>query len=460
MSARATNTHRSAMDELRATVSGGAAAPSDGAFAQACQLWNGAVQHRPAMIAFCRCAEDVTAAVRFARRHRLALSVRGGGHDWAGRAVRPDGMVVDLAGMREVVVDERARVATVAGGALIKDLVDAAANHGLVAASGSCNGVGMAGLTLGGGYGLLNGSYGLAADNLLSAEVVLADGRRVMAGPDEAPDLFWAIRGGGGNYGVVTAMRIRLHQPQDVLGGAIVFPWDEASPVLRRLADIAPQMPDELGMNLAMMHGPDGRPALMLAPLWNGKRADGKRSDGERAMAELQGLGAPQMVNVGPTSYADMIAQFDPFMEPGRHWALRTRWLPELDADAVAVMLAAVSAMTSPASLVGLHHFHGAAARVPSDATAFGLRRPHYLVEIIASWEPADDGSAHRRWADELCRDLGPFALPGGYANLLGPEHREQVADAYGGNGDKLLAVKRRFDPNGVFSSAIPLPHN
>ena len=240
MSTSAT-TQRNAMDELRANVSGGVALPSDPAFTAASQVWNGAVQHRPAMIAFCTCTEDVAAAVRFARRQRLALSVRGGGHDWAGRALRSDGLVVDLTGMREVSVGKLARVATIAGGALISDLVAAAAAHDLVAVSGSCNGVGMAGLTLGGGYGLLNASYGLAADNLLGAEVVLADGRCVTTSPDAAPDLFWAIRGGGDNFGVVTSMRVRQHQPQDLLGGSIVFPWEQASTVLRRFAEMAPR---------------------------------------------------------------------------------------------------------------------------------------------------------------------------------------------------------------------------
>ena len=286
--------------------------------------------------------------------------------------------------------------------------------------------------------------------------MVLADGRIVTTDPGKAPDLFWAIRGGGGNFGVVTSMRVGLHQPRELLGGSIIYPWEQASTVLRRYADIAASMPDELGVNMAMMRGADGRPALLLAPLWNGER-----QRGEHAMAVLQNLGTPQMAHVGPTTYANMLAQFDPFMVPGRHWAIRTRWLPEFGAGAIAAMLAAVSAMTSPISAIGIHHFHGAGTRVPPDATAFGLRRPHFLVEIIAGWEPAgDDGSAHRRWGDELWRNLGPFALPGGYANLLGPDEREQAADAYGGNAARLLAVKRRVDPDGVFSSAIPLPQH
>ncbi len=447
--------NRSAADELRATVSGGVALPSDEAYADACRLWNGAVQRRPAVIAFCTRPDDVAAAVRVARRHGLPLSVRGGGHDWAGRALCDGGIVVDLTGMRGVVVDPHARVATVAGGARIKDVVAAAAGHGLVAVTGNCGAVGMAGLTLGGGYGLLSGLHGLAVDNLLGAEVVLADSRRVAAGPDEEPDLFWALRGGGGNFSVVTSMRIRLHEVRDLLGGVVMYPWGEAENVLRRYATFIATTPDEFGALAVMMSGLDGEPGILLAPLWSG---DGP--SGERVMEGLQeALGTPQLAQLGPVTYSDTIAQFDAWVVDGRHWELRTRWLPGLAPGAVAAMVAAVARKTSPYSTVTMHHFHGAPARIAPDATAFGMRREHFMVEIIAAWEPGeDDGSAHRRWAEKLWRDLAPFALPGGYANLLGPDDREQAADAYGGNAVRLRTLKRRFDPNGVFASAIPLP--
>ena len=199
----------SCADELRAGISGGVALPGDEFYDEGSRVWNGAVRHRPAIVAFCKQPADVQAAVIAARRHGLPLSVRSGGHDWAGRALRDGGLVIDLTGMRDVAVDPRALVATVAGGARAKDVAAAAGAHNLVAALGICGTVGMAGLTLGGGYGPLSGSCGLAADNLLSAEIVLADGRRVTTGPDAEPELFWALRGGGGNFGVVTSLRGR-----------------------------------------------------------------------------------------------------------------------------------------------------------------------------------------------------------------------------------------------------------
>jgi FAD/FMN-containing dehydrogenase len=442
--------------ELRAMMQGRVVLRGDDDYARTRKIWNGAVENQPALLAACETSTDVQAAVRVARRHDLPLSVRCGGHDWAGRALRTDGLVIDLTSMWQVFVDPHSRVATVAGGANIKDVAVAADAHGLVAALGNCGTVGVAGLTLGGGYGPLNGLYGLAADNLLAAEMVLADGRRVMIGPDEEPELFWAIRGGGGNFGVVTSLRIQLHEKRHMLVGPIVYPWSEAEPVLQRYAKFAATMPDELGITVAMMSGPDGQPSLMFLPLWNGDK-----QRGERIIKEVQALGTPQLAQVGPMTYGDMLALFDPWLEAtdGCHWETRTRSLPGLAPDAIDVITKAVTARTSPYSMVNWHHFHGTATRIPAEDIPFGLRQEHFMVEIIAGWQPdGGDGATHRQWAQDLWESLAPFALPGGYANFLVPRDREQVRNAYGSNGARLRALKRRFDPDGVFSSAIPLP--
>jgi FAD/FMN-containing dehydrogenase len=442
--------------ELRAAISGPVALPGDELYAEGSRVWNGAVCHRPAIIAFCDQPGDVQAAVRAARRHGLPLSVRGGGHDWAGRALCDGGLVIDLTGMRDVTVDPRGLEATVAGGARAKDVAAAAGAHGLVAALGNCGTVGMAGLTLGGGYGPLSGFCGLAADNLLGAEIVLADGRCVKTGPDAEPDLYWALRGGGGNFGVVTSLRVRLHPARDMLVGSIIYNWNEAGAVLRRYAAFAATAPDELGVTVGVMSGPDGQPVIMVAPLWNGERRQG-----ERAMEEMQAFATPLSAQVGPATYSDLLAQFDAWVEAvdGYHWELRTRWLPALTAGAADAIIAAKAGAASPHCSVFWHHFHGAATRMAPDGAAFGLRREHFMVEIIAGWKPdGDDGAEHRRWAQNFWQSLAPFALPGGYANLLGPDDREQAAGAYGGNAARLRVLKRRFDPDGVFASAIPLP--
>jgi FAD/FMN-containing dehydrogenase len=443
-------------DELRAAISGCVALPGHALYDEGSRVWNGAVGRHPAIVAFCRQPEDVQAAVRAARRHGLPLSVRGGGHDWAGRALRDDGLVIDLTGMRDVVVDPRALVATVAGGARIKDVAAAAGAHGLVAALGNCGTVGMAGLTLGGGYGPLCGTCGLAADNLLGAEIVLEDGRRVTTGPEAEPDLYWALRGGGGNFGAVTSMRVRLHPARDLLAGSVVYNWNEAGAVLRRYAAFAATAPDELGMAVGVMSAPDGEAVIMVVPLWNGERRRG-----ESVMQELQALGTPRAAHVGPETYAGMLAQLDVWVEAadGCHWETRTRWLPTLSPGAIDTIIAAKARAASPYCSIFWHHFHGAATRTAPDDTPFGLRREHFMVEIVAGWQPnGDDGAAHRRWAQDLWQSLAPFALPGGYANMLGPDDREQAAGAYGGNAARLRVLKSRFDPDGVFASAIPLP--
>ena len=364
----------SCADELRATLSD-VALPGDELYEKGCRVWNGAVHRRPAIIAFCRQPEDVQAAVRAARRHGLPLSVRGGGHDWAGRALRDGGLVIDLTGMRDVAVDPQALVATVAGGARAKDVAVAAGAHNLVAAMGNCGTVGMTGLSLGGGYGPLSGTCGLAADNVLGAEIVLADGRRMTTGPDAEPDLLWALRGGGGNFGVVTSLRVRLHPARDMLAGSVVYNWNEASAVLRRYASFAATAPDELGLSVGAMSGPNGEPVIMVVPLWNGDRRRG-----ERAMEDVRAFGAPLSAEVGPATYADLLAQFDAWVEAadGCHWALRTRSLPALTAGAADAIIAAKARATSPYCAVFWHHFHGAATRMAPDGAAFGQRREHF----------------------------------------------------------------------------------
>jgi FAD binding domain len=451
-----TNSVLSAARELRAVMQGTVVIRGDGDYVRTRQIWNRAVENQPALLAVCETSEDVQAAVRSAQRYNLPVSVRGGGHDWTGRALCSDGLVIDLSRMRQVIVDPHSRVATVAGGAQAKDVAAAAGAHGLIAAMGNCGAVGMAGLTMVGGYGPLNGLYGLAADNLLGAEVVLADGRRVTSGPDEEPDLFWAIRGGGGNFGVVTSLRVQLHEMHNMIAGPIVYPWSDAEPVLRRYAEFAATMPDELGISVGMTSGPDGQPTLMFLPLWNGDK-----QRGERIISDFQALATPQLAQVGPMTYSDLLALYDAWLDTvdDCHWEFRTRSLPALTPGAIDVIIKAVASRTSPYSMVNWHHFHSAATRIPAEEIAFGSRQEHFMVEIIAGWKPDGSSSAaHRQWAQDLWEGLAPFALPGGYASFLEPHDREQAKHAYGGNGVRLRALKRRFDPDGVFASAIPLP--
>ena len=414
-------------------------------------IWNAAVERRPALVVRARAARGVQEAIRAARDRALPLSVLGGGHDWAGRALCDGGLLIDMSRMRGVTVDASARVATVGGGATAADVVAAAARHGLVAAAGNMGVVGMAGLTLGGGYGPLNGRFGLALDNLLSAEVVLADGRIVIADATREPELFWALRGGGGNFGVVTSMRVRLHPVHTLIGGLIVFPWSQAAAVWRGLRAVLATAPDELTVQSGLLPGADGQPNFFLAPAWSGDLAAG-----ERAVDVLAKLGKPLATQLARMTYVEMLGLFDAHVVDGMHWAVRTRTLPEFTPEIIDALVEAGRTRTSPRTLMPIHHCHGASTRIRSDETAFATRREHFMVEIVAGWPPGD-GTAHRAWADAVSAALAPYALPGGYQNLLGPEDHEQIANAYGDNAIRLLAAKRHYDPDGVFT-AIPLP--
>ena len=441
--------------ELRSKIQGRVVVRGDSDYVSTRQTWNGAVQHQPALFAVCETSADVQAAVRSAREHGLPLSVRGGGHDWAGRSLRHNGLVIDLSHMTRVEVDPVASVATIQGGATAVDVTSVTAPHGLVAATGNCGTVGMVGLTTGGGYGPLTSRYGLALDNLLGAEVVLADGRLVNCNDHNNPDLFWAIRGGGGNFGVITSMRIRLHSIRQVLGGMMLFPWSQAESVLSGYAESIADAPDELSILSGVLSGPDGSPLAFLAPMWSG---DSKQ--GEEWIVRLRQLGTPVVDKVEPMNYGDWLGMFATAAPLGRHYAAKNRSLAQLTPAVISTLVAGGQQRSSAFSAIILHEFRGAPTRVPLAATAFGLRKEHFMVEIIAAWEPTaeDDGENHRDWARILSENLAPHALPGGYPNMLGPDDHEQTANAYGANTGRMQQVKRLFDPHGVFTSAISLP--
>ncbi|MEU0145993.1 FAD-binding oxidoreductase [Streptomyces sp. NPDC006288] len=450
--------------ELRSRIPAGRVLTDGPEYAEAVALFNAAVDVRPSVVVRCETTADVQAAVRASRDHGVPLSVRGGGHDFWGRAFRPGGLVLDLTGMREVQVDTTRRLATVGGGALSSDVVSAAERVGLTAVTGTAGSVGMVGLTLGGGYGPLLGQFGLAADNLLGAEVVLADGSRVDTDAEHHPDLFWALRGGGGNFGVVTSARIRLHPVPNVVSGTILYPIGRSAEILADLGGILQDSPDELTVDVGFLPGPDGKPTVYVAPTWSGDLQVGNAENGP--VRALAGLGTPVMAEVGPVARSATLAATDAMFPFGRMGAIRTRTVQSIPGPAATVLDRAAQEFTSPFSAIVWHQFHGAATRPPLGSTAFGRREPHLMVELISMWEGGerkDDarggngGSTHLRWLEELHAALEPFSLPGGYVNFLGPETPDQVARSYGPNTERLLAVKSAVDPDSVFA-ATPLP--
>jgi FAD/FMN-containing dehydrogenase len=426
----------------------------------ACAIWNGDVTAHPAVVVHCTKAFHVQMAVAAATRFGLPLSVRGGGHDWVGRALRDGGIVIDLTEFTSVHVDTERQLAEVSGGALAGHVVAAASEHGFAAVVGTTGKVGITGLTLAGGYGPLNGRFGLALDNVISADVVLADSRLVHTDAEHEPDLFWAIRGGGGNFGVITSMAVRVHPIPELVAGMIMFPFAQTRQVFAGLGRFLLACPDELTVQAGVLTGPDDTKVVFLAPCWSG---DPGHAAGY--VDALQSLGTPVLAQVAPMPQTAMLGLFDPAIRDGRHYAIGTRNVEGYSDEFIDAIIAAGEAITSPYSGIVFHHAHGATARIGLEDTAFGLRREHLLVEIVAGWEPvdatgtADDGTTHRQWVADFSKSLVPLALPGGYPNLLAPADRDQVDDAYGPNAERLLRLKDHYDPDHVFE-ATALPAN
>jgi FAD/FMN-containing dehydrogenase len=440
---------------LSGQLGGRVSRPGDERYGAATAIWAKPVGPMPRTVVHCRTVQDIQLAIAAARSAGLSLSVRGGGHDWAGRALC-DGLVLDLSDMRDVVVNPDRRSARISGGARALDVLATTDPLGLAAVTGSCSAVGMAGLTLGGGYGPLIGRFGLALDNLLAADVVLADGRIVTAEPGREEDLFWALRGGGGNFGVVTAMHIRLHEIPNVVSGMLVYPFSEAKTVLRRLADTTPSMPDELTVQVGAVGGPDGVPIILLVPTWCGFQA---KSDGY--MAPLLKLGTLLDNTLDAVRYGTSLSVFDPHIVNGRRTFMETCSLPSLDEARIDVLVEAMAKAVSAGCAIFTHEFRGAASRVPVEATAFGLRRDHVLIEILASFPDCSDRSEesrHQRWVRDTRRAFDALALPGGYPNLLGVSETGRAAESFGRNIERLVRGKQLYDPDNVFCSAIPLP--
>jgi hypothetical protein len=429
--------------------------PGDDRYAAATAIWAKPVGRTPRAVVHCQTTQDVQFAIRAARECDLPLSVRGGGHDWVGRALC-DGIVIDLRAMNGVVVDAGLRVAKMSGGARAADVAAATGPLGLTPVTGSVGAVGMAGLTLGGGYGPLIGRFGLALDNLVGAEVVLADGRVVEVGPDCEPELFWALRGGGGNFGVVTTMRHGVHDLLSVHSGMLIYPFKEAKTVLAGCADIAARAPDELTAQIGLAAGLGGAPVVMIVPTWCGRP-----EEGDSQLAPFRRLGTLLADTVESMPYGTALTVFDSYLGSGQRVFMETCWLSALDSRSIKTSIEAFSSAISPGCAIFTHEFRGAASRVPEQATAFGLRCDHVLVEILTVF---GDGSSrldelrHQQWARGLRHALAAQALPGGYPNLLVADDPDRVTESYAGNGKRLIAAKWNYDPENLFCSATPIP--
>ncbi|MFI7063879.1 FAD-binding oxidoreductase [Kribbella sp. NPDC050124] len=423
-------------------------------------VWNGAVDRRPQLIARCDGTADVVAAVRFARDHDLEIAVRGGGHNVAGTAVCDDGIVIDLSAMRTVSVDPAGRTVRVQGGALWSDVDHATQAHGLASTGGIVSHTGVAGLTLGGGLGWLMRKYGLAVDNLLAAEVVTADGSVVQASADEHPDLFWALRGGGGNFGIVTSFRFALHRlGPEILAGAVFWAAEDTGEVMRFYRDFIAEAPDELGSVIRLGTIPPWpvvpehlhwRPAIAVACSYAGAV-----NDGERVVRSLRRFGTPLVDLVGPTPYVAHQATIDDTVPHGWHYHWKSTNLTGLSDDTISVVADHAYLAGSPRSCVVMFHLGGAVARVPADATAYPGRTVAHNIVIEAVWRPHEAGEhavTETAWADRFLHALEAHRSTGVYVNFLDADDTTRIQEAYGApTYRRLTEVKTKYDPDNTF---------
>jgi FAD/FMN-containing dehydrogenase len=437
----------SALRAFRANFSGETLRAGDADYDAARQVWNGMIDRRPALIARCAGPNDVVRAINLARAEGLPVAVRGGGHNAAGLAVADGGLVIDLSPMRSVVVDPVAQTARAGGGATWSDFDRATQAHGLATTGGAISTTGIAGLTLGGGLGWLMRSYGLACDNLIAAEVVTADGRVLNASADENADLFWGLRGGGGNFGIVTAFTYRLHPVGTMLGGMLVHSATRADDVLRNYREVTIGAPDGLTTFAALMTSPDGAPIVAVLPSWNGPLAEG-----EAAVRPLREFGPPLADQVGPIAYTDLQAMLDEGFPPGLQVYWRSDFLTGLSDEAIAVIVEHFDRITSPLSAIIIEQLGGAVARVGADDTAFDHRGADYNLAIVGRWTDPTEADRHVAWVRGLAAALRPFAR-GVYVNYLGVgDDAARVRAAYRpATFDRLAAVKAAYDPTNLF---------
>jgi FAD/FMN-containing dehydrogenase len=437
-----------ALQDFKEHLHGELIGPDDDSYEHARQVWNGMIDKYPALIVRCADVSDVVRAIQFARDHHLPVAVRGGGHSYAGNGTCDGGLVIDLSLMKRLRVDPAKRIAWAQAGLTLGELIRETQAFGLALPVGTASDTGLSGLTLGGGMGWLMGKYGLTIDSLLAVEITTADGCVLRPSADEHADLFWALRGGDGNFGVVTAFEFHLHPVGTLLAGMLFHPLSRAREVLRLYREVTRTAADELTAYAGFATMPDGRAVVGLAPCYCGPL-----EEGERLLAPLRSFGPPLVDLVRPMSYLDLISMSDAGVPRGRHYYNKARSLTHLDEPVLETIIEFGSSRSSPLTTIALEHVHGAACRVGVHETAFALREEHYALHILAAWNAGTTSEAdtHIGWTRALWVATEPFATAGTYANYLEDEGEARVRASYGANYERLVRVKNRYDPTNVF---------
>jgi FAD/FMN-containing dehydrogenase len=440
------------VEKFRSAFQGPVFEPSDAGYDSGRRIWNARVDKRPRLIARCSGVADVVAAVEFARSSDLLTAIRGGGHNVGGRALCDDGLVIDLSGMRSVYVDPLKGTVRVQGGATLGDMDRETHVFGLAVPCGIVPKTGIAGLTLGGGVGWLLRKYGMTIDNLLSCQVVTAEGRVLTASAAENEDLFWALRGGGGNFGVVTSFEFQGRPVHTVLGGLLAYPRQAAFDVIRHFRDFIQSAPDEVTAYAALLHGPDGSPIVGVIPCYTGDgAAAGMIADGERVLEPLRRFGNPAMDAVQPLPFPVMQSLLAPAFPDGNQNYWKSTLQRELPDDAIAAIVEHGNQMQSPLSFLVMEYYGGAAARIASDATAYPHRNLPWDIIFGAQWSDPTETPVHREWARSGEDILRPYSANAHLASVLDIEAEETINTAFGANLSRLRTIKRKYDPANFF---------
>jgi FAD/FMN-containing dehydrogenase len=430
----------------------------DPGYDEARAIWNGMIDRRPALIAQCSSTADVVVALNFARANDLQIAVRGGGHNVSGNATCDDGIVIDLGPMKGIDVDSDRRTANAEGGLTWGEYDQATQQKGLATPGGAISTTGIAGLTLGGGFGWLSRSYGLVCDNLLSAEVVTATGDVVTASADENPDLFWGIRGGGGNFGIVTRFEFQLYPVEELYAGLILYPRSQAAEFMQRYAELTSSAPDQFSSMAAFLHTPDAEPVVGAFVVYHGDFGEG-----ERIADSLRSGSTPLVDDTAVKPYTVVQQAFDPGFPKGLRNYWKSSFLDGLNDDCIEVLIEHANRAPTPISIVGAEHMlGGAVARVSPEETAFGNRNPEYNFVILGIGDDPAQDAAIKQWARDFWTAIQPFSTGSVYVNYMSDDDAGRISEAYGETHyARLVELKKRYDPHNIFhrnQNIVPAP--
>lgn len=445
-----------AIKEFKTGFAGSVLLPDNPQYDEVRQIWNAMIDRRPSMVARCTSPADVVHALNFVRQHNVPFSLRGGGHNIAGNAVCDEGVMIDLSPMKKVDIDQQHHQGHVEPGCTLAEFDTAAQAYGLATPLGINSTTGVAGLTLGGGFGWLSRKYGLTVDNLLGVDIVTADGQQLHASESENADLFWGLRGGGGNFGIVTRFTFQLHPVgPNVLCGLIVFPFEQAKSVITQFARFTETMPDELNVWMVTRKAP---PLPFLPEEVHGKEIvafalcyAGDPAEGEKLIEPLRGFGTAYGEHIGVQPYTDWQQAFDPLLTPGARNYWKSHNFLTLDEGVIDTIIDYASTLPSPQCEIFIATLGGQASRVDPQAMAYSSRDANYVLNVHARWETAADDARCITWARDFFARSQPFASGGAYVNFLTEDETDRTAFAYGASYERLVAIKKQYDPENLF---------